>query len=114
MDFLHQRNIYHSDLKPANILFNKEDDLKICGFGISVGVDLQTESSATTSHTKGDFHFMSPEPLNNAPRNAANDIWSIGATLIEMISGQQINHQGTFSQIVLNILQYKIFINEIP
>ena len=63
VDFLQQRNIYHSDIKPANILFNKEDDVKLCDFGISVGVDWQTESTATTSHMKGDFHYMSPERL---------------------------------------------------
>ena len=34
VDFLHQRNIYHSDIKPANILFTKDDDVKICDFGI--------------------------------------------------------------------------------
>ena len=56
LNFLHQRNIYHSDIKPANILFNKEDNVKICDFGISSGVDWQTESSATTSHIKFSLH----------------------------------------------------------
>ena len=109
--FLHNKNIYHCDIKPANILFNKEDNVKLCDFGISVGVNLQTESSASTSRMKGDFHYMSPERLNNAPRSAANDIWSIGATFVQMISGKKINHQETFPQILLNILQYKIVIN---
>ena len=112
VDFLHQRNIYHSDIKPANILFTKDDDVKLCDFGIAV--EFQTESTATASHIKGDFHYMSPERLNNASRSAANDIWSIGATFVQMISGQQINHLDTFPQIVVNISQYKIFINGIP
>ena len=43
LDFLHQRNIFHSDIKPANILFTKQDNIKICDFGIAVV--LQTESS---------------------------------------------------------------------
>ena len=37
VDFLHQRNIYHSDIKPANILLTSEDNIKICDFGIAVG-----------------------------------------------------------------------------
>ena len=112
VDFLHQRNIFHSDIKPANILFNEDDDVKLCDFGIAV--ELLTESSATTSHIKGDLHYMSPERLDNmSSRSAANDIWSIGATFVQMISGQKINHQETFPQFVLNIIQYKILINGI-
>ena len=111
VDFLHQRKIYHSDIKPANILFNKKDDVKLCDFGISVGVDWQTESSATTYRVKGDFHYMSPERLNNASRSAANDIWSIGATFVEMISGQPLNHKENLPQFIINVAKYNIVIN---
>ena len=61
---------------------------------------------------KGDFHYMSPERPNNAPRSAANDIWSIGTTFLQMITGQQINHKDTF-QIIVN-LENRILINGIP
>ena len=92
VDFLHQRNIYHSDTKPANILLTSQDNIKICDFGIAVGNEWQTESSATASHMKGDFNYMSPERINNTSRSAENDMWSIGATFVQMITGQQINH----------------------
>ena len=114
VDFLHQRLIYHNNIKPANILFSKKDDVKICDFGISGSIEWQAKSSAIASHIKGDCHYMSPERLNNASRSAANDIWSIGATFVQMISGQQINYQDTFPQIVLNVMQLKIFINGMP
>ena len=48
VDFLNHRNIFHSDIKPANILFNEDDHVKLCDFGIAV--ELQTESSASASH----------------------------------------------------------------
>ena len=41
VSFLHRREIYHSDIKPANILFTAEDNLKISDFGIAVGTQLQ-------------------------------------------------------------------------
>ena len=112
LDFLHQRNIYHSDIKPANILFTEQDNIKICDFGIAV--ELQTETSASSSHMKGDFHYMSPERINNASRSAANDIWSVGATFVEMVTGQPLNHLDTIPLIMMNISQYKIFINGKP
>ena len=47
-------------------------------------------------------------------RSAANDIWSIGATFVQMISGKQINNQDNISQFFINITQYKIVINGMP
>ena len=51
--FIHKRQIYHSDIKPSNILFTAEDNLKISDFGIAVGGQLQTTASATSSHILG-------------------------------------------------------------
>ena len=54
--FLHNKNICHNDIKPANILLTG-DNLKFSDFGIAVRTDLQTE---TSSRRKGDFCYMSP------------------------------------------------------
>ena len=57
---------------------------------------------------------MSPERINNASRSAANDIWSVGATFVQMVTGQRLNHLDNFPQFMMNISQYKIFINGKP
>ena len=85
VSFLLRKEIYHSDIKPANILFSAQDELKISDFGIAVGSQLQTKSSATSSHFQGEFHYMSPERMQGADRSATNDIWSVGATFVHMI-----------------------------
>ena len=110
VSFLHIREIYNSDIKPANILFNAEDNLKISDFKTAEGIESQTKSSATSSNFQGDFHYMSPERL----KGAANDIWSVGATFVHMISGQPLNHLETDTQLINNISQYKICINGNP
>ena len=74
VSFLYRDEIFHSDIKPANILFNAEDQLKISDFEIAVGSQLQTKSSATSSHLQGDFLYISPERLQGANRSAANDM----------------------------------------
>ena len=115
VSFIHQKKIYHSDIKPANILFTAKDNLKISDFGIAVGNQLQTNtSSATSSHFQGDFHYMSPERLQGAARSAANDIWSVGATFVHMVSGQPLNPRDILTQLLINISQYKICINGKP
>ena len=114
LSFLHRKKIYHSDIEPANLLITSEDNLKISDFGIAVGSQLQTKSSATSSHFQGDFHYMSPERLNGADRSAANDIWSVGATFVHMISGESLNHRDSVTQLLMNISQHKLFIKEKP
>ena len=57
---------------------------------------------------------MSPERLQGADRSAANDMWSVGATFVHMISGQPLNHLETATQLILNISQYKICISGKP
>ena len=111
IEFLHKNKIYHSDIKPANILFTSNDDIKLCDFGIAVY--MRTESSATSSHAKGDRLYMSPERLNEDSRSAENDIWSVGATFVTMITGHHLNSNNKkFPE--NEIAQFVIFINSIP
>ena len=55
---------------------------------------------------------MSPERLNGDSRSAENDIWSVGATFVTMISGHPLNYNEEFPH--LKIAQYIILINSIP
>ena len=114
LEYLHQNSIYHSDIKPANILLTSEDLIKICDFGIAVQV--KTDSSSQTSHLKGECYYMSPERIAGESRSAENDMWSIGATFVTMISGHTINHndKSQFPQILVSISKYEIFIEETP
>lgn len=107
---MHSKKIYHSDIKPANILLTSNDDIKLCDFGIAV--QIHTESSATSSHAKGEVSFMSPERLNGASRSTENDIWSIGATFVTMITGHPLNHHEKFP--IIHLSQSVIFIDSKP
>ena len=112
VEYLHQNKIYHSDIKPENILLNSDGNIKICDFGIAV--QIQTESSATTSQLKGTCHYMSPERIEGAARSAENDMWSIGATFVTMISGHTLNHNDKSQFPGNKIAQYKIFVEGKP
>ena len=85
--------------------------MKISDFKTAEGIESQTKSSASSSNFQGDFHYMSPERL----KGAANDMWSVGASFVHMISGQPLNHlDTTITLFSKNISQYKICINGIP
>jgi NIMA (never in mitosis gene a)-related kinase len=73
--------ILHRDLKPGNIFFDAEMNVKIGDFGLSkiMGPD------SMYAHTHvGTPYYMSPEQINNARYNEKSDIWSLGCLIYEL------------------------------
>ena len=110
--YLHYLKIYHGDIKPTNILFTSSDQLKLCDIGF--GVHLQFASSANQAHMRKNCYYMSPERVGGVSRSAENDIWSIGATFVKMVTGQTVNHKDKFPKVNMNIAAYNIIIDEVP
>lgn len=81
----HNRNIIHCDIKPHNILINKNMTPKIADFGIARMVSSQT--MVYTSSVIGSVHYLSPEQAGGAPVTAQSDIYSLGIVLYEMLTG---------------------------
>jgi len=86
LEYLHQRNIIHQDIKPDNVLITTDDWYVITDFDISaqarntlrLGADAPTGTSA----------YMSPERFGATPAPIkASDVWALGASLYELISG---------------------------
>jgi len=79
-----QHHIVHQDIKPKNLLFDKErKSLKIVDFGISS----QVESKKTQNNTaQGTIRYMPPEQLDGV-LTFKNDIWSFGCVLFQMATG---------------------------
>ena len=106
VEFLHQNNIFHSDIKPSNIMFTAENNIKLCDFGIAV--HLQTLVTNQSSKRAGDNFYMSPERINGEHRSVENDIWSVGATFIKMVTGEVLNSTDGPIKGPLNISQYNL------
>lgn len=82
----HTPQIIHQDIKPANVLIDDNGNYAITDFGISAemgGADIESEDE-----TGGTFAYMAPERfIESTPPMTASDIWALGATLYELLTG---------------------------
>lgn len=80
----HNHNIIHRDIKPQNIMISKEGKVKVTDFGIARAVDSNTVSSSAM----GSVHYVSPEQARGGYCDAKSDIYSVGITMYEMVTGR--------------------------
>lgn len=87
LQFAHERNIVHRDVKPANLMLTADDTVKVTDFGTAK--ILQFGTVQQTAHVMGTPSYMSPEQVKGRPVDGRSDIFSIGVMLYEMLTGEK-------------------------
>lgn len=84
LEAAHNNGIVHRDIKPQNIMISKDGKVKVTDFGIAKA----TSSNTITSNVMGSVHYASPEQARGGFSDAKSDIYSLGITLFEMLTGR--------------------------
>ncbi|XP_017223508.1 MAP3K epsilon protein kinase 1 [Daucus carota subsp. sativus] len=82
--YLHEQGVIHRDIKGANILTTKEGRVKLADFGVATKL---TEANINEPSYTGTAYWMAPEVVNTPGVCVASDIWSVGCTVIELLTG---------------------------
>lgn len=80
----HNNRIIHRDIKPQNIIISKDGKVKVTDFGIAKAAT----SNTITSNVMGSVHYTSPEQARGGFSDEKSDIYSLGITLFEMLTGR--------------------------
>jgi len=83
LEYAHQRGIIHRDINPSNIIVQPNDELKIFDFGLACPTG--TKDFANT----GTGYYMAPEQIEGDPVDPRTDIYALGITAYEMLTGQR-------------------------
>ena len=83
LEAAHANHIIHRDIKPQNILISKDGTAKVSDFGIAKAAS----SNTITANAMGSVHYISPEQARGGFSDEKSDIYSLGVTIYEMLSG---------------------------
>lgn len=100
----HKRHIIHRDIKPQNIIISKEGKVKVTDFGIAKA----TSSNTISTNAMGSVHYTSPEQARGGFSDEKSDVYSLGITMYEMITGRLPFDGDTTVVIALKHLQEEI------
>jgi eukaryotic-like serine/threonine-protein kinase len=100
LGFAHEHGIVHRDVKPQNVLLNGDGDTKVTDFGIARSLDVHGGLTQTGT-VMGTSDYISPEQARGGRVDAQSDVYSLGAVLYELLTGEVPFPGGNFVAVAL-------------
>ncbi len=126
LEYAHEHGVIHRDLKPANIKINSDGVVKVLDFGLAKVLEdeppaalIANSPTLTIGHTRagmilGTAAYMSPEQAVGRPVDRRSDIFSFGAVLYEMLTGQRAFEGTTTADVLEAIVKSNVDWRKLP
>ena len=102
LQFAHEQNVVHRDVKPANIWIQTDGSVKLLDFGIA---KMMTSTLTSQSGVIGSASYMAPEQIAGKPIDGRADIFSAGVVLYELLGGQKPFEAESPTAVIMKIMQ---------
>jgi len=88
LEYAHEKNVVHRDIKPSNIIITPKNEIKILDFGIAKILGESNKKLTKTGSKIGTVLYMSPEQVKGYNIDKRTDIYALGVTLFQMLTGK--------------------------
>lgn len=115
LDFAHRHEVIHRDIKPGNILLDEDGNAYLADFGISKDLARVADNNTAANAVVGSLDYISPEQARSEPVTPRTDIYSLGITIYEMITGEHpFQNASTIERLYKHINDPLPEINNLP
>ena len=105
LEYAHSRGVIHRDIKPSNIMITPGGQVKVLDFGLALAAP---EARLTmTGALVGSMHYIAPELVSGEGHDARSDLYAVGVTLYEMITGKLPIEGANYAQVIGGLLQHR-------
>ena len=103
LDYAHSQHVIHRDIKPSNIMLTSAGQVKLLDFGIALATPDPRLTMAGT--VVGSMHYIPPEQIYGEQPDERSDLYAMGVTLYEMVTGKLPIEGANYPQVIANHLQ---------
>jgi eukaryotic-like serine/threonine-protein kinase len=104
LEYAHSRGVIHRDIKPSNIMVTPGGQVKVLDFGLALAApDARLTATGTLV---GSMHYIAPEQIKGETHDARSDLYAVGVTLYEMITGKLPIEGTSYAQVIGGLLQH--------
>jgi serine/threonine-protein kinase len=101
LEYMHKHDVVHRDLKPENVMLCNDGSLRIMDFGIAKAAGMRRLTFTGLTSAMGTPDYMAPEQVKGKRGDARTDLYSLGAMLYEMVTGQA-PFEGATPYVIMN------------